>query len=175
MEPLRLPARGLVFDAPVGGPTAGELAVLLHGFPQTSACWTRVLATLAAAGYRAVAPDQHGYSPTGRPTTIQAYRMSELVADVLAIANRLGVDTFHLVGLDWPNGGVVGGAGLVPTGRWVTGAHRFEVLLAPATGCPSTTPGSWVGCCRSTWGGGTPGRQIQEGGPADAERDQARQ
>jgi pimeloyl-ACP methyl ester carboxylesterase len=75
--------------------------VLLHGFPQTSACWRPLLATLAAAGYRAVAPDQRGYSPTARPTTVAAYRMPELVADVVAIADRLDAEPFHLVGHDW--------------------------------------------------------------------------
>ena len=75
--------------------------MLLHGFPQTSACWTPLLETLAAAGYRAVAPDQRGYSPTARPTAVAAYRLSELVADVVAIADRLGAEIFHLVGHDW--------------------------------------------------------------------------
>jgi len=105
IEPLQLPARGLAFDALAAGPPTGELVVLLHGFPQTSACWSLLLETLAAAGYRAVAPDQRGYSPTARPTTIQAYRLPELVADVVAIADRLDAETFHLVGHDW--GGVV--------------------------------------------------------------------
>jgi pimeloyl-ACP methyl ester carboxylesterase len=105
IEPLQLSARGLVFDALAAGPPTGELVMLLHGFPQTAACWTPLLETLAAAGYRAVAPDQRGYSPAARPTTIQAYRLPELVADVAAIADRLGAGTFHLVGHDW--GGVV--------------------------------------------------------------------
>jgi pimeloyl-ACP methyl ester carboxylesterase len=136
IEPLRLPARGLTFDALAAGPTTGELVMLLHGFPQTSACWTLLLETLAAAGYRAVAPDQRGYSPTARPTTVSAYRLRELVADVVAIAYRLDAETFHLVGHDWggvvawrlgrylhscpgPAGCAVGGAGLVPGGHAV--------------------------------------------------------
>jgi pimeloyl-ACP methyl ester carboxylesterase len=105
IEPLQIHARGLVFDALAAGPPTGELVVLLHGFPQTSACWTPLLETLAVAGYRAVAPDQRGYSPKARPTTVQAYRMPELVADVVAIADRLGAARIHLVGHDW--GGVV--------------------------------------------------------------------
>jgi pimeloyl-ACP methyl ester carboxylesterase len=105
LEPLQLPVRGLTFEALAAGPPTGELVVSLHGFPQTSACWTLLLETLAAAGYRAVAPDQRGYSPTARPTTVSAYRLPELVADVVAIADRLDAETFHLVGHDW--GGVV--------------------------------------------------------------------
>jgi pimeloyl-ACP methyl ester carboxylesterase len=105
IEPLQLPARGLAFDALAAGPPTGELVVLLHGFPQTSACWTLLLETLAAAGYRAVAPNQRGYSPTARPATVSAYRLPELVADVVAVADRLDAETFHLVGHDW--GGLV--------------------------------------------------------------------
>jgi pimeloyl-ACP methyl ester carboxylesterase len=126
MEPLQIPARGLVFDALAAGPPTGELVVLLHGFPQTSACWTPLLATLAVAGYRAVAPDQRGYSPTARPTTVAAYRMPQLVADVVAIADRLGVETFHLVGHDW--GGVV---------AWrLAGRHPDRVATLTAVSTP---------------------------------------
>jgi pimeloyl-ACP methyl ester carboxylesterase len=105
IQSLQIPARGLVFDALAAGPPTGEVVVLLHGFPQTSACWTPLLETLAAAGYRAVAPDQRGYSPGARPATVAAYRMPELVADVVAIVDRLGAARMHLVGHDW--GGVV--------------------------------------------------------------------
>ena len=105
-EQLEIPARGLVFDALAAGPATGELVLLLHGFPQTSAGWGRELEALAAAGYRAVAPDQRGYSSRARPQGVRAYRMPELVADTLAIADQLGADRFHLVGHDW--GGAVG-------------------------------------------------------------------
>jgi pimeloyl-ACP methyl ester carboxylesterase len=72
IQPIQIPARGLVFDALAAGPPTGEVVVLLHGFPQTSACWTPLLETLAAAGYRAVAPDQRGYSPRARPAAVAA-------------------------------------------------------------------------------------------------------
>jgi pimeloyl-ACP methyl ester carboxylesterase len=126
IEPLQLPARGLVFDALAAGPPTGELVVLLHGFPQTSASWTPLLGTLAAAGYRAVAPDQRGYSPTARATTVRAYRMAELVADVVAIADRLDAAAFHLVGHDW--GGVV---------AWrLAGRHPGRVATLTAVSTP---------------------------------------
>jgi pimeloyl-ACP methyl ester carboxylesterase len=126
MEPLQLPVRGLVFDALAAGPATGELVLLLHGFPQTSACWTGVLETLGAAGYRAVAPDQRGYSPGARPTTVAAYRMPELVADVTAIADRLGAERFHLVGHDW--GGAV---------AWrLAGRHPERVATLTAVSTP---------------------------------------
>jgi pimeloyl-ACP methyl ester carboxylesterase len=90
MERLRLRARGLVFGVLAAGPLRGDPVVLLHGFPQTAACWIRVAETLAAVGYRVLAPDQRGYSPGARPVAMRAYRMPELVADVLAQAERPG-------------------------------------------------------------------------------------
>ena len=80
--------------------------LLLHGFPQTAACWTELAEVLAGAGYRALAPDQRGYSPGARPRAVRGYCMPELVADVLALADQAGVvGRFHLVGHDW--GGAV--------------------------------------------------------------------
>jgi pimeloyl-ACP methyl ester carboxylesterase len=77
------------------------LVLLLHGFPQTSWEWHHQLPVLAAAGYRAVAPDQRGYSPGARPSRVDAYAIDELVADVLALADILRAERFHLVGHDW--------------------------------------------------------------------------
>src|SRR5262249_45589551 len=58
-----------------------------------------------AAGYRAVAPDQRGYSPGVRPdpSRLAAYGIDRLVADVLdlAAASGHGTQPFHLVGPDW--------------------------------------------------------------------------
>ena len=95
----------LTFDALADGPEDAELVLLLHGFPQTSASWRDQVTALATAGYRAVAPDQRGYSPRARPTELAAYAMPELVGDVIGFADALGAERFHLVGHDW--GGAV--------------------------------------------------------------------
>src|SRR5207302_917343 len=79
----------------------GELVLLLHGFPQSSWEWRSQLKALGDAGYRAVAPDQRGYSRRARPPGVEQYRIEHLVADVLAIADWLGGHRFHLVGHDW--------------------------------------------------------------------------
>lgn len=96
---------GLTFDVSDAGPTEAEAIVLLHGYPETSASWSAVVPGLTAAGYRALAPDQRGYSPGARPAGRRAYVMSELVADVVALADQAGLDRFHVVGHDW--GGAV--------------------------------------------------------------------
>jgi CubicO group peptidase (beta-lactamase class C family) len=109
----------LVFDARVTGPSDGQLVLLLHGFPQTSFAFRRQLEWLGAEGFRAVAPDQRGYSPGARPEGIEQYAMGALVGDVLGIADALGYERFHLVGHDW--GGAV---------AWVTALRHPERLIS---------------------------------------------
>ena len=101
MERLEIPVGEWTFDALASGPPEGDLVLLLHGFPQTSAEWRAQLPVLAEAGYRAVAPDQRGYSARARPLGVESYNVRHLVDDVLAIAERLGGHIFHLVGHDW--------------------------------------------------------------------------
>ena len=98
---MELAVGDLVFEARAEGPAEGELVLLLHGFPQTSLSWRHQLDALAAAGYRAVAPDQRGYSPGARPADVGEYRVERLVGDVLGFADALGARRFHLVGHDW--------------------------------------------------------------------------
>lgn len=91
----------LVFDAVEDGPLDGELVLLLHGFPETKHSYRHQIPVLAAAGYRVVAVDQRGYSPGARPVGVDAYRIGALVRDVLAMADSLGAERFHLVGHDY--------------------------------------------------------------------------
>ena len=60
-------APGLVFDALSDGPEGASLVLLLHGFAESFHMWRSQLTALAAAGYRAIAPSQRGYSPGARP------------------------------------------------------------------------------------------------------------
>ena len=99
MEQLR--RDGLVFDVTDAGPPDGEVVVLLHGWPQDRSAWQQVGERLTAEGLRVLAPDQRGYSPRARPRGAAAYRMSQLVADVLALVDASGSHRVHLVGHDW--------------------------------------------------------------------------
>ena len=96
---------GLTFTADVAGPADGPLVLLLHGFPESRHSWRAALPALAAAGYRAVAPDQRGYSPGARPdpADLSNYAFDKLVDDALEIAAAAGYEgkRFHLVGHDW--------------------------------------------------------------------------
>jgi pimeloyl-ACP methyl ester carboxylesterase len=94
----------MTFDVRDAGPEHGEVVVLLHGFPQTSASWDDVAARLNDAGYRTLAPDQRGYSPGARPEGRRAYRQSELVGDVIGLLDAAGVERAHVVGHDHGGG-----------------------------------------------------------------------
>lgn len=101
METIEIPAGQYTFTGLAAGPADGRLVLLLHGFPQSSYEWRHQLEALAAAGYRAVAVDQRGYSPGARPEGVENYRIDRLVADVLAVADELGGHRVDLVGHDW--------------------------------------------------------------------------
>ncbi|MGC4814870.1 alpha/beta fold hydrolase [Micromonospora sp. DT228] len=98
---MRVDARGLTFEVTADGPSDGVPVLLLHGFPQHSGEWDDVVPALHAAGLRTYALDQRGYSPGARPTAVADYRIPELVADVVAVLDALGLDAVHLVGHDW--------------------------------------------------------------------------
>jgi pimeloyl-ACP methyl ester carboxylesterase len=97
---VRIPAHGMEFRARIAG-SAGSGVILLHGFPTTSAMYEPLIEAAAAAGHRVVAFDQRGYSPGARPENVSDYTIPELVADVLAVADAVGFERFHLVGHDW--------------------------------------------------------------------------
>lgn len=96
---------GLTFTADVAGPIDGPLVLLLHGFPESRYSWRAALPALAAAGYRAVAPDQRGYSPGARPDPkdLSNYAFDNLVNDAIEIVAAAGHEgrRFHQVGHDW--------------------------------------------------------------------------
>jgi pimeloyl-ACP methyl ester carboxylesterase len=84
---------------------AGDPVVLLHGFPEFWYSWRSQLPALAAAGFRALAPDLRGYGDSHRPKGIEAYSTERLVADIVQLIERVAGGNAHLVGHDW--GGVI--------------------------------------------------------------------
>lgn len=79
----------------------GPLVLLVHGFPEFWYSWRHQLPVLAAAGHRAVAVDVRGYGRSSRPDAVEAYRMSELVEDNVAVVRALGERHAVIVGHDW--------------------------------------------------------------------------
>ena len=78
-----------------------ELVILLHGFPEFWYSWHRQIEPLAAAGFRVIVPDQRGYNLSSKPSEVASYALTELVSDVIAIADQLGQQKIFLAGHDW--------------------------------------------------------------------------
>jgi pimeloyl-ACP methyl ester carboxylesterase len=79
----------------------GPLVLLCHGFPETWYSWRRQLPALAAAGYRAVAPDMRGYGQTDRPESVEQYTLLHMAGDMVGLLDELGVEQAVIVGHDW--------------------------------------------------------------------------
>jgi pimeloyl-ACP methyl ester carboxylesterase len=121
-----------------GFETRGRPCVLLlHGFPELSFSWRKVMPVLAAAGYHVIAPDQRGY---GRTTgwdadydgNLNSFRMLNLVRDALGLVSAFGYRSVDaVVGHDFGS----------PVAAWCTlvrpDVFRSVVLMsAPFAGPP---------------------------------------
>ena len=79
----------------------GPLVLLLHGFPDNARSWEHQLPALAAAGYRAVAPNLRGFPPSEIPAQ-GFYDRATLAEDVAELIRQLGGgQRAHLIGQDW--------------------------------------------------------------------------
>ena len=79
----------------------GPLVLLIHGFPELGVSWRAQVEALAAAGYRAVAPDMRGYGGTDKPVGAAAYSILHLVGDMVDLVRAFGEDRCVVVGHDW--------------------------------------------------------------------------
>jgi pimeloyl-ACP methyl ester carboxylesterase len=119
-EAFHIDANGYRFDAIACGAGNAPLVLFLHGWPSFAASWREVMAPVAAAGFRAAAVDQRGYSPGARPGEIADYSVDHLIADIEGFARALAGDArFHLVGHDW--GGLI---------AWSYAAHHADRLAS---------------------------------------------
>ncbi|MDQ3645234.1 MAG: alpha/beta fold hydrolase [Actinomycetota bacterium] len=88
------------------GPADGPVALMLHGYPESGFMWRDVMPAVAAAGWRAVAPDLPGFgdSPADPPGTWerQIEALERLHEDLELGAVALVVhDWGGLIGLRW--------------------------------------------------------------------------
>src|SRR2546430_15757275 len=71
---------------------AGLPVVLCHGFPEIAYSWRHQMPALAAAGFRAIAPDQRGYGETDRPAAVSDYGIHQLAADLVGLLDPPGLE-----------------------------------------------------------------------------------
>jgi pimeloyl-ACP methyl ester carboxylesterase len=77
---------------------SGEPVVLLHGWPQNSSTWRRVIPALAER-YTVIAPDLRGFGLSSKPAC--GYDTDNVADDVHELVTGLGFERIRLVGHDW--------------------------------------------------------------------------
>ncbi|MEU1720129.1 alpha/beta hydrolase [Nonomuraea sp. NPDC005692] len=102
----------------------GPLVLLLHGFPQFWWTWRNQLASLAQAGFRAVAADLRGYGGSDKPP--RGYDLPTLAADATGLIRALGETGAVVVGHGW--GGLLAWTMAVLDPKCV---RRLVVVSAP--------------------------------------------
>lgn len=100
-ESIRREVNEIELHAVAAGDPDDPLVVALHGFPEFWYGWHRQIEPLVDAGYRLLVPDQRGYNGTEKPDAVRAYRLEELVADVVGLIESAGRESAHVVGHDW--------------------------------------------------------------------------
>jgi pimeloyl-ACP methyl ester carboxylesterase len=75
----------------------GDLVILLHGWPQTSHEWHKVIPLLAES-YTVIAPDMRGIGDSAKPA--DGYDRRNLAEDIYQLVKQLKYEQFFLVGHD---------------------------------------------------------------------------
>jgi len=110
--------------------------VLCHGFPELAFSWRHQFEPLAAAGFRAIAPDQRGYGASDAPAAVTAYDIEHLCGDLAGLLDVLGIERAVFVGHDW--GGFVAWAMPYLHPDRVAGVVGVNTPLLPRSPMPPT-------------------------------------
>ena len=128
---------GVELDVVDVGPRDAPVLIFLHGFPESHRTWRNQLPHFANR-FRCIAPDQRGYCGSSKPQDVAAYAPDQLIADIFALADARGVETFTVVGHDW-GGAISWGVALAgqPGGLhpgWAGRVTRAVIANAPHPG-----------------------------------------
>ncbi|WP_433274739.1 alpha/beta fold hydrolase [Pseudonocardia xinjiangensis] len=115
---------------------SGPPVIFAHGFPELAYSWRHQIGAVAAAGYRAIAPDQRGYGRTSAPEGIDQYDILHLTGDLIALLDELGEEKAVFVGHDWGSS-VVWQTALLHPDR-VAGVCGMSVPFTPRAQRPPT-------------------------------------
>jgi len=124
-------ANGIAQHVAIEGPAAGPVVLLVHGLGWDHTLWAGQIATLAARGWRVIAPDLRGMGQTDKPGS--AYSIDLYADDMLALMDVLGVQRFALAGFSL--GGIIAAAMIGKA------AARIEAALIACCGVHSTAEG----------------------------------
>jgi pimeloyl-ACP methyl ester carboxylesterase len=80
---------------------AGSAILFVHGFPDTAYTWRKQMQAVAAAGYRAIAPDMRGCGASSAPADPTLYTPFHTVGDLVGLLDAFGIPQAIIVGHDW--------------------------------------------------------------------------
>jgi haloalkane dehalogenase len=136
------------------GPRDAPVALMLHGEPTWSFLYRKMIPVVAAAGYRAVAPDMIGFGRSDKLAERGDYAYQRFVDWMKTFVTGLDLRRVTLVCQDW--GGPIGLRVLGET------PDRFDAVLATNTLLPNCEPPprgvagwpgeiitNWVATCRA--------------------------
>ncbi|XP_054803773.1 uncharacterized protein LOC129306966 [Prosopis cineraria] len=81
--------------------TGPNVVVFLHGFPEIWYSWRHQMIALAAAGFRAIAPDFRGYGLSDPPPEPDKATFSDLISDLLGLLHELRLAKVFLAAKDF--------------------------------------------------------------------------
>ena len=87
----------LTLEATEAG-VGGRPLLLVHGFTGNRNDFDTVIEPLAERGWHVVAPDQRGHGTSGRVDDEAGYSFEIFAADLVAVVDQLGWDTFVVLG-----------------------------------------------------------------------------
>jgi len=100
-QTLRVRSGDVELAVKVYGDEKRPVVLLVHGYPDSSHVWHKVVGPLSAR-YRVVAYDVRGAGESTVPTHTAAYELEHLVADLAAVVDAVSPDQpIHLVAHDW--------------------------------------------------------------------------
>jgi pimeloyl-ACP methyl ester carboxylesterase len=79
----------------------GPAVLFCHGFPDTSYTWRKQMHAVAAAGFRAIAPDMRGYGRSSAPADASLYTPLHTAGDLVGLLDALNLSSAVIVGHDW--------------------------------------------------------------------------
>jgi pimeloyl-ACP methyl ester carboxylesterase len=123
---------------------SGPLVLLVHGWPESWYSWRHQLPALAAAGYRAVAPDMRGYGKSDKPAAVTAYDIQHVTTDLVGILDALGEKSAILIGHDW--------GAIVTWHAMLLHPQRFTALVAMSVPYAGRGPASVTQALQQAYG-----------------------
>jgi haloalkane dehalogenase len=120
------------------GPADADPVLLLHGEPTWSYVYRTVIAAVAAAGHRVIAPDLIGFGRSDKPTQVTDHTYARHVTWLTGFVHLLDLRSVTLVCQDW--------GGLFGLRVATENEDRFSAIVAANTGLPTgdhAMPEAW--------------------------------